>query len=283
MLKINLLPPTINAGATRGKMIGLWIFLWIVTVGGFMFWLTKLNDEAARIKSEATALEPTANKADATQREADDINAKSAAVRAKADFIRNANEFNSTAYQTVVNNVRDYTIKSVLYRDMNISGNTVTLTAYAPSLAEVGRYLMWMEHNPSISNVSIAINSIPGFPYNGSGAVLAQGGGAGQSQSAGIRPPGGAGHDFSVTLTLVKPLPGAPAFPGAGGGGGQAGGGMGGGMTSGGGMLMGMGGGPGGGGGASSGGGGLADTPDGGRGGRVGTTLRNRGADPGDN
>lgn len=234
MLRINLLPPYIYEGAKRRNVMILWVIIILLVIGGFVFGKVQIDGQTAALVAEKESLTPNADKADRLQAEANRINEESKAIRDKRDFVKNARLHNSTTYQPVVYNIRDYTIKDVLYYSLQPAGQTVTITAYAPSLAKVGHYLMWMEHNPEISHVSISLSGLPSFPvppgFNG------------QPQGSGPRPPGAGGYDFTVTLTLVKPIPGAPVYM-AGGQGGQAGapgmpgmGGMGGGFTAPGGM-----------------------------------------------
>lgn len=210
MLRINLLPPYIYEGARRRNVMVLWAIILLVVIGGFVYAKMSIDGQTAALVDEKERLTPDANKADQLQAQANQINQESAEIRAKRDFVKNARIYNSTTYQPVVYNIRDYTMRGILYSSFQPSGQTVTLTAYAQSLADVGRYLMWMEHNPDISHVSISLSGLPSFPvppgFNG------------QPQGAGLRPPGAGGYDFSVALTLVKPIPSAPTFGGAGGG-----------------------------------------------------------------
>lgn len=252
MLKINLLPPYIYEGSKRTKVLVFWIFLWIVVVGGFVYWRMMQSAQAEDYRRQTAELTARANQADQMQAEATRIENESQGVRTKYTFVRDARAHNQTTYQTVAAAVREYTIRNVLYSSLEPAGNTVGISAYAPDLASVGRYMMYMERNPSITNVHVALNNIPSFPV--------QPGMTGTQQGAGLRPPGGGGYDFRVTLTLAQNIPGGPSY-GAGGGQ-QQGGGFGGGMTAppmggmggmGGGMSMGMGAPPGMGGGPMSG------------------------------
>jgi uncharacterized protein YxeA len=218
MLRINLLPPYIYEGARRRNVMILWVVILLVVIAGFVFAKVQIDGQTAKIVAETERLTPDADKADRLQAQADQINQQSAEIRGKRDFVKNARLYNSTTYQPVVYNIRDYTMKGVLYSSLQPAGQTVTLSAYAQTLAQVGHYLMWMEHNPNVSHVSIQLSGLPGFPvppgFNG------------QPQGLSPRPPGAGGYDFTVTLTLVKPIPGAPSYTGAASAGGGAMGGM---------------------------------------------------------
>lgn len=303
MLRINLLPPYIYEGAKRRNVVVLWVLVLAAVVGGFIFWKMKLAEEADRIAKETNDLEPTAAQADKYKTDANATIARNAVTKAKWTFVDTARGHNSKDYIEVFDHVRDYTISRVLYSGVAPANDEVRINAYAPTLADVGHYMLAMEKNPNIRNVSIAMNSIPSFPVQqgaaqqaqgngdlggfpmpgagrrggggsgmpgggfgpvnaggsfgagggsgggsggarggapfgpvsaggsfgagggsggGSGGGGAAGGAGGNQQASGARPPGGGGHDFSVTFALNKPIPPAPSYPAGGGGGGGA-------------------------------------------------------------
>ena len=214
MLRINLLPPYIYEGAKRTKLFVVWVILLAAVIGGFLFWKHSIDTETARIKDEEAKIKPQAEEATAKAGQASRINSESAVIRGKADFVTGAISYDQKTYQEMLTNVARYTWPRVLYDSINPAGSTVTMGAYAPSLADVGHYMMYMERNPAISRVDIAMNSIPGFPSDGAQAAA----GSGQQGGGGVRPFTGGGHDFQVSLTLVKPIPGSPTYPSGGGG-----------------------------------------------------------------
>jgi len=294
MLKINLLPPYIYEGAKRRNVMILWGVVLAAVIGGCVFAQVQAMNRANEIKAQTDDIRDEASLAKETQSRADRIRGENQATKAKTDFIASAQEHNGTKYQGAFNNVRDFTISRVLYSSMvpGQGGGSISMVAYAPSLADVGHYLLAMEQNPEVTNVAININSIPGFPqapvagggqqqaagfgrpggmspYGGSmggpamgpyggmsgpgmapGMMSGPGGGGGamgsggmammmmrgamggamgpagiggtQQQTATPRPPGAAGHDFTITLTLAKPIPGAPTYPPSGTAGGAA-------------------------------------------------------------
>jgi Tfp pilus assembly protein PilN len=226
MLRINLLPPYIYEGSKRRNVTIVWVVILLAVIAGFVFGKVQIDGQTAALVAEKESLTPNADKADRLQAQANSINSESAAIREKRDFVKNARLHNSNTYPPVVYNIRDYTMKGVLYSSLQPQGETVTLDAYAGSLSQVGHYLMWMEHNPNISRVSVGLNGLPSFPvppgFNG------------QPQGAGARPPGAGGYDFAVTLTLVKPIAAGPVYaPGGASAAGGAGQGMGGPMMGG--------------------------------------------------
>ena len=229
MLKINLLPPYIYEAGRKRLAFVVWVVAVLAVAGGFVGFRVMLDAKAAQFDQMRLAEEPKQRQKQEAERQANDIRTASATIRTKRDFVRDALAYNRNTYPPRVYNIRDYTLSTVVYRSLQPAGQTVTMEAFAPTLKDVGRYLMWMEHNPNITNVSIAIGSIPGFPS--------------EPPLEGTGPDGRplGGHNFTVTLTLKEQIPGAPSY-GAGGQQQQA---TGGGIMTGPGALMGGGGLPG--------------------------------------
>ena len=239
MLRINLLPPYIYEGNKRRNVTILWVAILALVVGGMVFAKLQIDAATEARRAETEALRPNADRADALKQEASNIEQANQALKAKSDFVEGSNKHVAATYPPLFDNIRNWTITRVLYRDIVPQGQAVTINAHAPSLSEVGHYMLAMERNPNITGMSIGMNSIPSFGPNGPIRQQQQGGGIGGAQGqAGPRLPGG--HDFTVSLALAQPIPGAPSYPAGGGGGGQQPG-MGGGM---GGPMGGMGGGP---------------------------------------
>lgn len=164
MLRINLLPPYIYEGAKRRNVIVLWTLVLLCVIGGFVYAKVQLDAQAKKIADDTAQLSPTADQADQTEKKAQDLIAKNAGTKAKVTFVHDGLDYNQKTYPPLFDNVRDFTITRVLYSSVVPGGQQVQISAYAPSLAEVGHYMMAMEKNPNISNLSIGINSIPGFP-----------------------------------------------------------------------------------------------------------------------
>lgn len=237
MLTINLLPPNVNAGSKRTGLIVLWVVVVLAVAGGMFYYKTTIDAGTEKIKQDQAAIENDANKADSLQAQADKVIESSKVVVAKRDFVGKALDYNKSTYQPVIANISDYTNRNVLYNSMVPEAQSVQLHAYTISLAQVGKYMMWMEHNPQISHLSISLAGIPTPDM-----WKQRNGNSGSS----IRPPHGLGYDFDVTLSLTKPIPGGPSYgaaqvASAGGGGGMTMPGMGGGTMPGPGMMSGLG------------------------------------------
>ena len=229
MLRINLLPPYIYEGAKRTKVTILWVVILLAVIGGMVFGKVSIDKQTQEFNDRAAATEPAAKEADDKAALAQTIQARSAEIVKRATFVRDSQKYTDT-YPTVFRSIVRYTWSRVLYDQVVPQGQAVQIQAFAPTLADVGHYMMAMENNQDVAKVEVAMNSIPTFPAGAGGQQGGQ-----QGQNAALRPPSG-GHDFTATLTLVNPIAPGPTYGsvgggtqggGFGGGGGRLGGGMG--------------------------------------------------------
>jgi hypothetical protein len=209
MLKINLLPPYIHEGAKRRTAFLLWLVLIVIAAAGVSGYRYSLDQQANSFYKQAEERKPVADEAMNTEQKKNNVIAEAKAVTDKWTFVKNAGDFNRTTYPPRVTNVIDYTISKVLYSSFSPQGQSISLDALAPTVADVCDYLMWMEHNPEISNVSISMDALPDFPVADEWL---------ENEKAAKADPGNLGHRFGVLLTLVKPIPMAgPTYPAGGG------------------------------------------------------------------
>lgn len=215
MLRINLLPPYIYEGAKRRNVIIVWVIVFLAVIVGAMYYKSTIDAETKAMDEKAASLESKANTADANQQKADQVKQEGAVIVAKANFVKNARKHNEEVYPQLYHNIVAYTWNPVLYDLVSTEAgkDSIGMNAFAPTLNDLGQYIMAMERNPNIKQVDIKTNSIPGFP------PVAAGGQQGNQGGAGVRPPGGAGHDFQVALVLVNPVPAGPNYGGGSGGG----------------------------------------------------------------
>jgi hypothetical protein len=177
MLRISLLPNYIYDRAKRRNVIVLWSVVVALIIVGFMSVKIVMDRKAARLAAAAAQLKPTADEATQTESKATSIQNASADIKTKADFVSSCRQYDMTTYPPVYHNIAEYTIRSVVYDSITPSGSQVAMQAFAPSLAQLGHYMMWMEHNPKISNLYINLSNFrPTFPSPWKGGNQTMGG-----------------------------------------------------------------------------------------------------------
>ena len=246
MLRINLLPASINEGKRRNwAILGALALLLAVLAGALGFHFLYLMPKVVARETEADDMETQRKAVDQLVAETKTIRDQVAPIKEKVDYVE-AVRFHNAIRQKIFRNAAQYTIRDAEYGSMAVNGNVLQINGYVRKVADVGRLYITMFGNPDITAVSI--QGIPSWPQN----ALPAGG----VPVTGPNPETSGWFPVQVTANLVRsvitpPLPasiaaggisggggaggGRGGFPGGGGGGGYGGGGGGGGYGGGGG------------------------------------------------
>jgi len=85
-------------------------------------------------------------------------------IKAKLKFVDDVHAY-ARQWIALYNTLAETSPKSsLIYTDASVSGATMTIKAYSPSLEEVGRYLQTMYQEPDFQTV--AVDHVPGYPDN---------------------------------------------------------------------------------------------------------------------
>ena len=161
MLRINLLPAYVSQRRlTRKLVLGFSVLVLLcIAVPLALF----LSTQAKRVdmENQATAAEAGKAKTDALKAQAAAQRSQIAPLKAKVDFVASVRKYNRDLV-TFWNTVAQYSDPRIIYTDAQVTGPTLTLKAYAPTIAEVGRYLQAMYQEPDFTTVEI--DKLPGYP-----------------------------------------------------------------------------------------------------------------------
>jgi hypothetical protein len=220
MIKINLLPPNIFEARIIKRLIAVFVVILIMVIGGCLFYVNKLkaetqdwntkNDDAQRLLSQANQYSKLAS----------DLQASADPMIKKAEFFENVAKYNKN-FPKLYETIAKFTYKKVIYSQLSPASNTVTITAYAPSLSDAGRYLLNMYRATHLFS-QVAISGVPGFPQEGQAGP--GGGGVGAigvppMPTAGFMTPGGGGGPQSIARVPTvnmngMPMPAPTGMPG---------------------------------------------------------------------
>lgn len=216
MLRINLLPASVAQRRIAKKMTALFSLLFLIfLIGPLAYNLAVQKPHQAEIEQQATEAEAGKAKTDALKAQAAAQVALIAPIKAKVDFVKQVYA-NNRRWPQLYATVARYTNSDILYSDAAVSGQTMSIKAYTPSIAAVGRYLQTMYKEPDFTTV--AIDRLPGYPdalvskYYYHGKLVGVGAPPGGSPGAGA---GGGAAGFGG---------GGGGYPGGGGAGGGKGG-----------------------------------------------------------
>lgn len=219
MLRINLLPSYVQQRRRTRALIPVFIGLFLLCTAAPLAVYFVMHQKLVTLTQEASDAVDGKAKTDNYKAEATTTIAQVGPIQAKLQFFTDIDAY-ARKWVALYNTLADTTPRSsFLYTGAAVTGTTMAIKAYSPSVEEVGRYLQVMYHEPDFS--SVAVDHIPAYPENirhlyflngvlvfADGATAGTGGGG---VSAGGAPGGFRG--------------GAPGgFSGGQGGGGQGGG-----------------------------------------------------------
>ena len=164
MLRINLLPAYVTQRRLTKRLSVFFVALFILCVAlplvGYVSMKTHLND----VLQQADTAEAKKKATDDLKTLAATTIAQVAPIQAKLDFVAAVHK-NPRDWVKLYNTLADTSPKSsFIYTDAAVSGATMSIKAYSPSVEEVGRYLQAMYHEPDFQTV--AVDHVPGYPDN---------------------------------------------------------------------------------------------------------------------
>jgi hypothetical protein len=172
-MKINLLPGRIH---DRSKLRYAWILVVLILaaeLAGLIFYQTTLLAQEQKLAADVKEAEKKAQDVQKLDQDRQAELAKIADIDAKVTFAENLMEYNERRpdlYQTT----SEYTLEGIRYSSMSASQNLLQVSAWAPTLADAGRYLIYMQNSPDFS--AVRISGVPGYPPGGQGGAGGAGG-----------------------------------------------------------------------------------------------------------
>jgi hypothetical protein len=242
MIKINLLPKSINEKMIVRRVAMLMGVLLLLVIGGGMGYSFKLAGDVQREEQLASDTEAYEARVKNIQAQTASIIGETAPIQAKLDFISNVLKYNEE-YPKLYEQVCRWIYEKVTLVAMSSDGAQVTLQAKVKSIEDLGRFLLNM-YQASDMFTEVSVTQANGFASGqnaSSPSPVAPGQEIGGSQAdlAGINaisgslqqgPAPGAAMDVTVVCKLKTPIvaptfgaaastpgaPGAPAGPGPG-------------------------------------------------------------------
>ena len=194
MLRINLLPSYVSQRRLTKRLVSAFVVLFALCVFAplaiYVAMVHHLNDVSAKADSAEAGKKIT----DTRKAQGLAALASNKPIKDKLDFVKAVHTYNGQQV-ALYNTLADSSPRSsLIYTDAAYSGAIMTIKAYSPSVAIVGRYLQAMFQEPDFATV--AVDKVPGYPdnvrhfwYLNGKMVFAEGstaaGSGGSSQSSG--------------------------------------------------------------------------------------------------
>ena len=164
MLRINLLPPYVQQRRLTKKLVPLFVAIFALCVAAPLALYFYQRGQLATLTQQANDAVAGKSKTDALKAQATTTIAQVAPIQAKLQFVEDCND-HIRQVVALWNRLADTTPKSsFIYTGASVSGTTMSIKAYSPSVEEVGRYLQTMYHEPDF--VTVAVDHIPAYPEN---------------------------------------------------------------------------------------------------------------------
>lgn len=159
-LRINLLPAYIAERKKRVAAIVGASGLFAAALAGSLFMYMTAKQAADDREAEANAMEVRAVAVTATKAETARIRSGIQPILDKVDYVEAARFYNGWR-QKIFRRAAQYTFNNVEYNAMSVAGNTLSMSGYATSVSDVGRYYITMFGNPDIT--ALSIGAVPGW------------------------------------------------------------------------------------------------------------------------
>ena len=162
MLRINLLPSYVaQRRLTKKLTAGFVTGFAVVTALPFAYYALVLVPEKTRLEQTATDMESAKAVVDALRANAATTRAQVQPIQDKLNFVTAVYQYNKS-WARLYDTLARYTDPAMIYTQASVTGTTMAIHAWAPSIAEVGRYLQEIYKEPDFSSVSI--DQLPGYP-----------------------------------------------------------------------------------------------------------------------
>jgi len=204
MLRINLLPTYVNQRRQVRLMSVLFVVLFAVLTAGSLALYFAKHSIQRDLEAKATDAETKQKATQGLRALATSTLAQVAPIQANLDFVKAVHDY-ARQWASLYATLAQYTDPRMIYTDAAVSGTTMAIKAYTPSISEVGRYMQAIYKEPDFT--SVGIDKLPGYPDNvisqvyldgrligiidqtgngqgGSGGSSSYGGGGGQTSSA---------------------------------------------------------------------------------------------------
>ncbi|MGI4788154.1 MAG: PilN domain-containing protein [Janthinobacterium lividum] len=164
MLRINLLPSYVTQRRLTKRLVPVFIFLFALSVAAPLTGYFYLHSKLTTLTQQAN--DAVSGKAITDSLKADAVTTlgQVAPIQAKLQFVDAVNAY-ILKWIALYNRLADTTPKSsFIYTGAQVTGPTMAIKAYTPSVEEVGRYLQVMYHEPDF--LTVAVDKIPAYPDN---------------------------------------------------------------------------------------------------------------------
>lgn len=165
IIKINLLPRTVNAKVVVRNTALVFAVLFVAIVAGGFTYTSHLRNSVEEWKAAADQKEQWEARVKSIEGQASQLRSSIKPIQDKLAFIDAVLAYNNQ-YPDLYGEIAKWTYERVMYSSMACdNGSEVKITAMAKTVDDVGRYLLNL-YNATDLFSEVSISGIPGYPNN---------------------------------------------------------------------------------------------------------------------
>jgi hypothetical protein len=161
MIKLNLLPPSIDADRKRNIAIAVVVLLLAAEGGGLVAARIKPAADNVRYKARLDSAQADLSRLQKYSQDVAPILAKESGLAPRFDFIKGLVAYNK-AYPGLYKRAAGFTYAEVTLLNLEATSNQLKFDAYVTNPADVSRLLLGLSKNPDFQGLPI-ISNLPGF------------------------------------------------------------------------------------------------------------------------
>jgi hypothetical protein len=161
MIKINLLPPSINAAKQRNIAIGVIALLIAAEIGAVIFVRQGPLATKAELENRKSEAQSQQNELSPFGQQSTQVLGDEAALAPKYDFITNMMKYNRE-YPNLYRTTARYTYAEVMFLNLEAQQNSLRFDAYVSSPVDVSRLMLGLTRHPQIQGLP-TLSGVPGF------------------------------------------------------------------------------------------------------------------------
>lgn len=162
MIRVNLLPAYVAQRRLTRRLVVVFSLAFIVIVASLLsVRFIILDPQYENQKKLADAAVQTKKENDDKKALAVSTKDGVAPIQTKLNFIKDTHAY-TLKWVKLYHTLAKYTDLKIIYSSATVSGTTMSIRAYSPSIAEIGRYLEQIYDDPDFQFVSI--DRLPGYP-----------------------------------------------------------------------------------------------------------------------
>jgi hypothetical protein len=160
MLRIDLLPAYVAQRRLTRQLIVLFTAAFAMIVVGMLGVAAPLKIKADDMTKRAEKAEGYQSQVTSLESQTTTVTGQQPAIDTKIKFVTDVEAYNQ-AYPKLYRTIAKYTVPTILYSTLSVTGTALSISAYTPNLASLADYLAHIWNDPDLKSVDVS--AFPGY------------------------------------------------------------------------------------------------------------------------